>query len=300
MNNSVPAGGPMSASAAAVDWDAAQYAKHSSLQAAMAAETLALLEFRGDEHVLDVGCGDGRITAGIADLVPRGAVLGVDPSADMVAHASGLFGTDGSQARRNLRFEIADARALPYRAEFDVLVSFNALHWVPEQTLALQGIRAALKPAGRARLRLVTKGPVTSLEEVVEATRGLPRWATHFEGFADPYLRLTAEQYAALAERAGLRVQNVQTQARAWDFQTHSAFFGFCNAGFNVWTQRLPHAQRGAFIEAVMASYLAAVNSQARGRFHVPLLSDRRRAGGRGRLIVSGAALSKAPSAARR
>jgi len=267
MANAQSSGRASSGGAAAVDWNAAQYAKHSSLQAAMAAETLALLKFRGDERVLDVGCGDGRITAGIADLVPRGSVLGVDPSADMIAHASGLFGSGGTQARPNLRFEIADARSLPYHAEFDVLVSFNALHWVPEQTLALQGIRAALKPTGRAQFRLVTKGAATSLEEVAEATRRLPRWAPHFEGFTDPYLRLTPEQYAALAQSEGLHVRDLETHARAWNFQTHDAFSGFCNAGFGAWTLRLPVPVRGAFVEDVMTRYLAAVSTGAEDAF---------------------------------
>src|SRR5262249_39922285 len=53
----------------------------------------------------------------------------------------------------NLRFEVADARRLPYRSEFDLVVSFNALHWVQEQEDALRNMRAALKPGGRALLR---------------------------------------------------------------------------------------------------------------------------------------------------
>jgi trans-aconitate 2-methyltransferase len=55
-----------------IDWDAQTYARVSALQQAMAAEVLALLEFEGSERVLDVGCGDGRITAEVAARVPRG------------------------------------------------------------------------------------------------------------------------------------------------------------------------------------------------------------------------------------
>ena len=71
------------------EWNATRYRQHSSLQEAMAAEVLALLEVRGDERVLDVGCGDGRITAQIADRVVAGSVVGVDASPDMIAHAAG-------------------------------------------------------------------------------------------------------------------------------------------------------------------------------------------------------------------
>ena len=243
------------------DWNAAQYTQHSSLQEAMAAEVLALLDLQGGERVLDVGCGDGRITARIADRVASGTVVGVDASPDMIAHAAREYGPGAAHARANLRFEVADARALPFDAAFDLLVSFNALHWVHEQGAALRAIAAALVPAGRAQLRMVTRGTASSLEEVAEATRKEPRWAAHFAAFEDPYLRLTADEYAALAAETGLEVLAVRTQAKAWNFHTDAAFFGFCSAGFGAWTQRLPEAQHRAFIESVIRAYRAATNA---------------------------------------
>ncbi|MBS1179051.1 MAG: tam, partial [Proteobacteria bacterium] len=106
-------------------WHGADYARHSTLQAAMADEVLAHLPLRGDEQLLDVGCGDGKLTARIAEQLPRGEVLGVDASADMVAYAQQQFGTD---AWPNLRFEVADARQLDFGPRFDRVVSFNTLH----------------------------------------------------------------------------------------------------------------------------------------------------------------------------
>jgi trans-aconitate 2-methyltransferase len=92
------------------EWDAAEYSRRSGLQEAMAQEVLALLNLKGSERVLDVGCGDGKITAEIAARVPRGSVVGVDASQDMISFASSHF---GPTARPNLRFEVADARLLP-------------------------------------------------------------------------------------------------------------------------------------------------------------------------------------------
>lgn len=243
------------------DWHAAEYTQHSSLQEAMAAEVLALLALRGDERVLDVGCGDGRITAQIADRVPAGTVVGVDASPDMIAHARQAYAAGGTHARPRLSFDVADARALPFTAEFDLLVSFNALHWVHDAALPLRGIAAALRPGGRAQLRMVTHGSTASLEEVAEATRKLPPWAGYFAAFDDPYLRLAADAYAALAEAAGLRTSKVTTQLRAWDFHTDEAFFGFCSAGFGAWTQRLPAALHRPFVEEVIRAYRQATRS---------------------------------------
>jgi trans-aconitate 2-methyltransferase len=219
------------------EWDAAEYSRRSGLQEAMAEEVLALLHLEGSERVLDVGCGDGKITAEIATRVPQGSVIGIDASQDMIAFASSH---SGPPLRPNLRFDVGDARRLPFRNEFDLVVSFNALHWVPEQDAALRSIRSAITSDGRALLRLVPAGERKSLENVIEETRLSPRWDAYFPAFRDPYLHLTPEQYRFLAEHNGLRVLDIHTESKAWDFKSRSAFFAFCSVGFVEWTRRLP------------------------------------------------------------
>src|ERR1700752_3681881 len=125
-------------------WQASSYARESSLQRQVAEKQLSHLTLKGDERVLDVGCGDGKITAEIAARVPRGSVLGVDPSQNMIAFATGHFGPAN---RPTLPLEVADVRRLTYWKEFDRVFSFNALHWVPEQGAALRSIRNALVDA---------------------------------------------------------------------------------------------------------------------------------------------------------
>jgi len=234
------------------EWDAAEYARISGLQAAMAEEALALLDLEGWERVLDIGCGDGKITAEIAARVPRGSVLGVDASQDMITFAASHF---GPTVRPNLRFEVADARLLPFRNEFNLVVSFNALHWVPDQDAALGSIRSAMISDGRALLRLVPAGERKSLENVIEETRRSSRWSAYFQDFQDPYLHLTPEQYTAVATRNGLRVLRIHTEAKAWDFKSRPAFFAFCSVGFVVWTRRLPETDRPEFINDVLDRY---------------------------------------------
>jgi trans-aconitate 2-methyltransferase len=233
------------------EWHASDYHRRSALQQAMAGEELARLTLEGGERVLDVGCGDGTITADIAARVPRGAVLGVDPSHDMIEYASSHFG------RPNLRFEVGDARRLPYRSEFDLAVSFNALHWVPEQDAALSAIRAALKPDGRALLRMVPNGRRESLEDVIEEVRQRPRWSGSFAGFRRPYVHLAPAEYRALAERVGFQVVELHVADKAWDFETREAFVAFSRATFVEWTQHVPERDWDAFIEDVLERYRA-------------------------------------------
>ncbi len=222
-----------------------------SLQKWLADEHLAALTLNGAERVLDVGCGDGRITAEIADRVPRGSVLGIDPSSRMIDFAR-------EHCRRgNLAFEIGDACALPQRGEFDLVVSFNALHWVPEpdQPRALRSIGDVLKPGGRAFLELVPEGPRTCLEDVIEATCRAPRWASHFAGHRTPYAHFWPDAYRQLAEDAGLHAERVVSEQKRWDFGSREGFVAFARVTFVEWTQRLPEAERDHFIADVLDAY---------------------------------------------
>src|SRR5262245_22857297 len=234
------------------EWNASDYARHSDLQRAMAEKQLGLLTLDGTERVLDVGCGDGKISAEIAARVPRGSVLGVDPSRDMIGFASRQFGAAGHP---NLRFAVGDARRLPYREAFDLVVSFNALHWVAEQDAALRSIRASLTPSGRALLRLVPEGSRRSLEDVLEDVRQEPRWVGYFAEFRKPYAHFTPAEYRALVERNGFAVRTFRVEDEAWDFETREDFVAFGRATFVEWTRCLPEPEQGAFIGDVLDRY---------------------------------------------
>jgi trans-aconitate 2-methyltransferase len=247
------------------EWNALGYEKISALQRAMAAEALSLLTLQGEEHVLDLGCGNGRVTAGIASLVPRGSVVGVDASTDMIALAVKSF---GAETYPNLRFEVSDIRAIRFVDEFDLVVSFNALHWIPKQEEALRAIRTAMKPGAEAQLRLVPKGQRKSLEDVLEETRRSEKWASFYDGYQDPYLHLTPEEYAALAEKTGLRVVSTEVNDRSWDFGSRDGFFAFGSVTFVEWTRRLPEETKPDFIRDVLDRYSAVTGDDHTFRFY--------------------------------
>lgn len=218
----------------------------------MAEEVLSVLYMGGAKRILDVGCGNGKTTTEIAVRAPASTVIGVDASAEMIRFATAHR---DAALHPNLQFAVADARHLPFKEEFDLLVSFNALHWIPEQAQALQSIRSAMRPDGRAQLRLVPKGERKSLEDVIEETRLSPRWAGYFTSFRDPYLHLTPEQYGRLAEQNGFRVLRLYTEAKAWDFQSRTAFLAFGSVTFVEWTQYLPQERRLDFVSDVVDRY---------------------------------------------
>lgn len=124
-------------------WNPEDYEMGSELQQETADKLLRefpLIEF---SSVLDIGCGDGRITALIATTHPNATVLGVDISKRMIDHATRKHSGIG-----NLRFEIGDAEQLSIDRKFDCAISFSALSWINDHAQMLQSVRAALRPGG--------------------------------------------------------------------------------------------------------------------------------------------------------
>ena len=235
------------------EWNAGEYRRQSGLQQWVAEESLAGLTLEGSEKALDLGCGDGRITAEIATRLPRGSILGLDPSTQMIA-----FAREHTGGAANLSFAVGDATQLGFRAEFDLVVSFNALHWVLDQSAALAGIHAALRPSGRALLQFVSRGERKSLEAVIEETAHRPEWAAWFAGTSAPFVHFTPEEYRALAEQAGFAVRHLDVRTREWDFGTRQGFVDFARVTFVEWTRRVPADRCDAFIADVLDRYCAS------------------------------------------
>ena len=242
-------------------WDGAEYDRVNALQRWVADRSLAELTLRGDERVLDVGCGDGRISAEVADRVPRGSVLGLDPSPGMLEVAR-------TRETRNLRFAEGAVETMQYAGDFDAVLSFNALHWVHDHALALARIRAALVDDGTSLLQLVCDGERPSVEDVALATTADARWAACFEGFAAPFHHTDPEVLSALAAATGFDVVGARVDDLLWDFGAAADLRRWCRAGFADWLARLPDDDaRDAFLLAVGSAYAGVVGSDHEVRF---------------------------------
>lgn len=125
-------------------WNSEHYKKYASLQNhEWALVALENLTFNGSESILDIGCGDGNITAKMAHSVPNGRVIGIDLSPSMIKAAKESYAHV-----TNLSFEIADATNFSFSQRFDFITSFFTLHWIEDQLTVLENIKNALTPNG--------------------------------------------------------------------------------------------------------------------------------------------------------
>jgi trans-aconitate methyltransferase len=159
------------------------------------ADLVPLLAPQTGERVMDIGCGTGHLTAQIADSGAR--VIGVDRSAEMVAAAR--------KAYPHLQFEVADARELPYRAEFDAVFSNATLHWIHEPELVIRSVRNALRQGGRFVAEFGGKGNIRKMQGAFE--QAFSELHAAAPGEINPWYYPSVSEYATLLESNGLEVR---------------------------------------------------------------------------------------------
>lgn len=121
-------------------------------------------------RLLDVGCGPGSITVDLAELFPRGEVVGIDKQLPLVEQARLRAAARGVS---NTRFEVADAYRLPFPdASFDAIFANGLLMHLREPLRALIEFRRVLRPGGVAGLR----DPDFATAVYAPATPWLEQW----------------------------------------------------------------------------------------------------------------------------
>ena len=252
-----------------VRWDSGDYARNSQAQRGWGQELIQKLELRGEESVLDIGCGDGRLTSELAARVPRGEVVGVDSSPDMVERARGEF---PEHRNPNLHFEVMDARFLSFPSRFDVAFSNAALHWVKDAPAVLRGVSRALRPAGRLLFQMGGRGNAARIMAVAEEIMRGSDWRQWFEGFESPWGFWGPEEYRPWCERAGLSVGRIELVSKDMATAGGPGLVAWLRTTWMPYTARLPESRRAAFLQEIADAYAREFPANQRGELVVPMV----------------------------
>jgi trans-aconitate methyltransferase len=217
--------------------------------------------------VLDVGCGDGKLTAIMAQQVTSGAVTGIDASPQMVTLARQRWGRV-----RNMAFSCVDVLQLMFSGVFDVVFSNTVLHWVADHPAVLAGMRRALKPGGRMLLQMPTAGNCMHFIEAVERVRAMPRWRPFFTGFMFPWRFCLERDYNRWLDEAGLVAQKVITVKKDMCHDSPVSLAGWMRITWLPYLQCVPREKQTTFVEMVVDDYLRRVPTDTVGRTHVDMV----------------------------
>lgn len=233
-----------------VDWDAATYDRVADPQEEWGREVLSRFELGGDETVLDAGCGSGRVTRLIFDLVPKGRVIGVDGSPSMIEVARDQLDEFGDR----VELHVSDLLELELDAPVDAIFSNATFHWILDHDRLFQRLFAALKPGGVIEAQCGGEGNIAEWKRAIEAAEGDERYAPYLRGMPDIHNFASVGDTLARLRRAGFEVADngVWLQPKPVQPRDPEAFGRTVTLAKHM--ARLPDDLKDSFVAAVVGS----------------------------------------------
>jgi trans-aconitate 2-methyltransferase len=225
------------------DWNASSYEQVSAPMEAMGRDVLDRLELRGDERVLDAGCGTGRVTAALVERLPDGEVVAVDGSPSMVEAVSRRLGP-------TVDARVADLTELQLERPVDAILSTATFHWIADHERLFARLYAALAPGGRLVAQCGGEGNIAAIVAAAQRAGAREPFRAWLGGWADPKNFQPASATAERLRRAGF------TDVWTWLSRTTvepddpHEFLKTVTLGSHL--ERLPEEHHDAFVDAVI------------------------------------------------
>jgi trans-aconitate 2-methyltransferase len=245
----------------ALEWDAVSYEALADPMTRWGAAFLERLELRGDECVLDAGCGTGRVTELLLERLPGGRVLAVDASEAMVRAARERFAGEG-----RVRVERRDLLELEVGEPVDVVFSTATFHWIPDHARLFRRLAAALRPGGLLAAQCGGEGNILRVREATERVMRGERFRGFFEGWEENKEYAGVEVTKARLEAAGFERVRCWLHEEPTRFDSVGKLAGYLRTIIlRGHVEALPEEERDPFAVAV-AREMAAMDG--------PLLAD--------------------------
>lgn len=178
------------------DFDGEKYKKASKHQKEWGNSLISELSLNGNEEILDLGCGDGVLTERLAQLVPKGSVLGIDASTGMIAAAQ-------NRVKPNLMFMKMDINMIHFRNKFDIILSNAALHWIKDHKRLLKNAFIALKDGGIILWDFAGDGNCSNFFCVIREKIQSDKYKKYFNNFEWPWYMPTPNDYRQIVAASG-------------------------------------------------------------------------------------------------
>ncbi|HST56432.1 MAG TPA: class I SAM-dependent methyltransferase [Solirubrobacteraceae bacterium] len=210
---------------------------------ALGRATLARLELRGDELVLDAGCGSGRVTEALMQRLPHGRVIAVDASASMVASARERLGADAD-------VRVLDLLELELEAPVDAILSTATFHWIADHDMLFERLHSALAPGGALVAQCGGAGNISELRGRAAAVIARAPFAEHFRDWRPPWNYATAEDTTERLRQAGF--EHVHCWLTPAPAQPEHPREFLATIVFGPHVQQLPAHLRDPFMDALL------------------------------------------------
>jgi len=230
------------------DWNAEVYHRVSEPQRRWGERVLASLELRGDELVLDAGCGTGRLTRLLIERLPNGRVVALDASASMLEKARAELAELGDR----VSFVRADLGRDALPSGVEVVFSTATFHWVLDHDALLSSIGRCLVPGGRLHAQCGGAGNLERALRIIERVSSAEPFSEHLSGAPDAFFFAGIADTERRLSVAGFVDLDVTLEQAPTTFGSKESYAEFVRVVvLRNHLARLPQALRSAFVETV-------------------------------------------------
>ena len=232
------------------EWNAAAYHKVSGPQTSWGQKVLNRLHVNGDERAIDAGCGSGRLTGELMERLPKGRLVAIDRSWNMLM-----------TARANLRpvlgsrvlFAQVSLPDLPFAGWADLVFSTATFHWVKDHPALFAGIFAALRAGGKLHAQCGGGPNLRRAHELAGQVMHGPPFASYFTDWPGPWEFANAEVTAERLANAGFVEIETNLEEAPTTLATEADYREFVTTViYHAHLERLPDtALKRAFIDRV-------------------------------------------------
>jgi trans-aconitate 2-methyltransferase len=224
------------------DWDAATYDRVAAPQTRWGSAVLERLPLRGDDTILDAGCGSGRVTEALIARLPEGRVIALDASPSMIGEARRRLERFGDR----IAYLVADLNEpfeLPDGIRADAILSTATFHWVPDHAALFRNLAAVVRPGGRLVAQFGGVGNIASVKAIV---------ASIGDGWLGPAHYETVEATTDRLRAAGFVEIEAWLQPEPTRFEPGEPFETFLRTVIlGPQVDRLPEGERDAYVREV-------------------------------------------------
>lgn len=243
------------------EFDGKKYEKASTHQKEWGDKLISELTLKGNEHILDLGCGDGKLTADLAEFVPNGLVLGIDASQGMIDAAK-------QKKSNNLQFKLLDINELPLLSDkFDVIFSNATLHWIKNHQKLWENVFSFLNPEGIVRFNFAADGNCSHFLKVIKEAMALDEYKQYFIDFEWPWYMPTLDDYKNILKNYNFSELNIWGQNADRFFPNQELLIEWVNQPSIVpFLKNIDKSKKERFQEFVI-KYMVEKTKQNDGRY---------------------------------
>lgn len=232
-------------------WDGEIYHGNANVQYDWVKTILSQLRLKGDEYILDIGTGTGKIAAELSNKVPKGQVIAMDSSVSMLKKAQNSY---PKQVYPNLLFVKQDALEATFERPFDVVISFWVLHWIKKKEDVFRNVYRNLKQGGKALFYFGPNEGENRLDQAIAKVASQAYWPKAVRNLKSGFFLETAKTTHTLLVKLGFKVLHFKVVVQEEYFSSKEKFTQWLRS----WLPHLVYltkAKQIQFMEAVIKEY---------------------------------------------